>query len=411
MMKMTLIGAAVVAATVAVAGCGKEDAAAKDEAAAKPSEAATEVKAEQPAAPELPKLEVKDPKEVLVKVGDRQITRGELEETAGKFVEFQAKRVPAEQKAMFEQQKGMMIAQQVGQLARQFLFENVLVAKAKAAGLSVTDEDMKAKEAAYAKFAAESKDMPKTLAECMASNHPLGQERGLEEIRTSILLEKYFDKVISEKDKKDYTADAQAIVDGIKAQNAKCMTEAAAEAKIKELKATLDKTPTAEQAKKFGELAEEFSACPSGKRDKGNLGPFGRKVMDPIFEKAAFELPVGKISEPVKSSFGWHLILTTAKTPEVKDKDGKVLTNEQVTASHILLRASEPKTVPELEDVKRTLRQRANQPLIREVVDEMILEAKPVVADEFKQFLPQKKPAAKPAEKPAEKPAVETLAK
>ena len=35
--------------------------------------------------------------------------------------------------------------------------------------------------------------------------------------------------------------------------------------------------------------------------------------MVPVFEKAAFSTPVGEVSLPVKSQFGWHIIKVTAK--------------------------------------------------------------------------------------------------
>ena len=53
-------------------------------------------------------------------------------------------------------------------------------------------------------------------------------------------------------------------------------------------------------------------------QNDGHLGTFGKGRMVPPFEKAAFSLKVGEVSEPVKSQFGWHLIeLHDRKEPEV----------------------------------------------------------------------------------------------
>ncbi len=64
--------------------------------------------------------------------------------------------------------------------------------------------------------------------------------------------------------------------------------------------------------KNFTEAAKKYSKCPSGK-DGGILGWFSRGDMVPEFEKAAFELPNGQVSEPVKTQFGWHLIYVIGK--------------------------------------------------------------------------------------------------
>lgn len=60
----------------------------------------------------------------------------------------------------------------------------------------------------------------------------------------------------------------------------------------------------------FAQLAAAHSRCPSGKSG-GNLGTFGRGQMVAPFEQATFNLPVGEVSEPVQTQFGWHLIHRT----------------------------------------------------------------------------------------------------
>ena len=57
----------------------------------------------------------------------------------------------------------------------------------------------------------------------------------------------------------------------------------------------------------FAALAQKHSEGPSAHRG-GDLGAFGRGAMVPEFEKAAFALKKVEVSEPVRSSFGFHLI-------------------------------------------------------------------------------------------------------
>lgn len=57
----------------------------------------------------------------------------------------------------------------------------------------------------------------------------------------------------------------------------------------------------------FAALAKKKSEGPSA-ADGGDLGFFKRGVMVAEFEKAAFTLPVGGISEPIRTKFGWHVL-------------------------------------------------------------------------------------------------------
>ena len=61
----------------------------------------------------------------------------------------------------------------------------------------------------------------------------------------------------------------------------------------------------------FGSLAQQHSSCPSKARG-GDLGDFGPGQMVKPFEDATVATPVGSISRPVQTQFGWHLIHRTA---------------------------------------------------------------------------------------------------
>ena len=63
-----------------------------------------------------------------------------------------------------------------------------------------------------------------------------------------------------------------------------------------------------QKGEKFGKLAREFSLDTGSAKRDGNLGYFGRGKMVKEFEKSAFNLQTGQISEPVKTQYGYHII-------------------------------------------------------------------------------------------------------
>ena len=77
-------------------------------------------------------------------------------------------------------------------------------------------------------------------------------------------------------------------------------------AQAKEIKQAID------EGGSFEYYARTYSLCPSG-RNNGDLGYFGKGQMVKEFERAAFATPVGQVSKPVYTQFGWHLILVTDK--------------------------------------------------------------------------------------------------
>lgn len=84
----------------------------------------------------------------------------------------------------------------------------------------------------------------------------------------------------------------------------------------------------------FATIAKESSLDTGSANMGGNLGYFKRGVMVPEFEAVAFATPVGQISAPVKSQFGYHLILV----------------NDRKTLQNYISEGADPEKIAELKE-------------------------------------------------------------
>lgn len=386
MAKITLMGAALVAATVAAGCCDKNNC---SESAQPESAGGAEAAATLPGQADTA-AEPKDPAEVVLTVNGAKLTRGQMDADAEKLVASVKNQIPAEQ--LPEAMRHFRM-----QVGREFIINNVLAVQAEKMGYKVDESEIAGRVNSILAKSAGRPGAPASFDE-LVEKHPLGKERALAEIKSSLLIDKMIQGEVIDKDATDYTAEANEVLNNIAAENAKIYSEENAKAKIGELKKTLDETPETDRAAKFAELAKEFSGCPSGAKG-GDLGEFGHGQMVPEFDKAAFELEVGQISEPVKTSFGYHLILATDKK---KDED-------KVRASHILLKTGTPKPVPTGDEVVADIKRFKNRSKANDYVLDAVTAAEITVIDEFKDLMPRKKPAeAKPEAVEAPAPAPET---
>lgn len=92
------------------------------------------------------------------------------------------------------------------------------------------------------------------------------------------------------------------------------LTEEEALAKAKEIREKLVKGGD------FAAIAKTESDDAGSGANGGSLGTFGHGRMIPVFEQAAFTLPIGEISQPVKSQFGFHIIKVEERTSKSLDE-------------------------------------------------------------------------------------------
>jgi peptidyl-prolyl cis-trans isomerase SurA len=83
----------------------------------------------------------------------------------------------------------------------------------------------------------------------------------------------------------------------------------------------------------FATSAAELSEDPSAKTNHGDLGYFTAMQMVYPFETAAFTTPVGQVSKPVRTRFGYHILKVVARRPA----------RGEVEVSHIMIRTGEDK--------------------------------------------------------------------
>jgi Parvulin-like peptidyl-prolyl isomerase len=134
----------------------------------------------------------------------------------------------------------------------------------------------------------------------------------LEKAKADLLKQYYITKLLSKADVDDveifnfYGQNREMFVDKeeVRARHILVSTEEEANKVVSEINSGLS----------FADAAKKYSSCPSS-QEGGDLGFFSAGQMVPEFEKAAFSLKTGEMSAPVKTQFGYHIILTEEKKP------------------------------------------------------------------------------------------------
>ncbi|MDN3512926.1 MAG: peptidylprolyl isomerase [Candidatus Brocadia sp.] len=262
------------------------------------------------------KKEKVDPNKVIATVNNEKILRKDLDKILDRFKNHIN---PAALVSMEQQITDQLVTQS---LLRQFVVEKKLTVQD-----GVVEKEI-------AKMRDNIKNNPATKDRTLEQFLEF-QGSNIDELKTAInmsaAIESYVSKDVDDKKMEDYfiknisnfngeTVTASHILIDTKGKKEQAEIDSA-RAKIEAIKKELD------GGADFAELAKKYSDCPTGKTG-GELGTFPRHgAMVEEFSRAAFATEVGKVSDPVKTEFGYHLIKVTAKTSpkdvsfsEVKDK-------------------------------------------------------------------------------------------
>ena len=310
-----------------------------------------------------------NPNEVVVAVGDAKLTRAQLDADVEKFIERQKAQIPPEKWAQITPEQLADARKALAERFReQFVTKTLLMKEAAKKGITVTDDEVKAHADVFVKAVNGRPGAPTSPEELLADA----------EFRNSVLVNKLVEQEISSKiavDKDEVEKQYNSIVSNI-VRRAKSpaseqvrashilvktgegKSDEAAKKEIDALHAQLKGLSGEALAKKFAELAKEKSDCPSGAQG-GDLGAFGHGQMVPEFDKAAFEQEIGKVYDPVKSSFGWHLILVNEKTP------AKIPTEAEIAK---VVETQKPKRA----DVERMMKNRQVQQKYQEYLQDLM---------------------------------------
>jgi peptidyl-prolyl cis-trans isomerase C len=314
-------------ALLAIAACSKNDTAASAQTGQQPAQAGQPA----PAAEAPPKPVPAQLPEVIARVNGETINKAEFEK-AIKNVEGRAGgQVPAEQRDRVY--RGVL---------DQLIAYRLLMQETKSRKIEVPETDVDARVAQIKQQFPSEDEFKKVLAQQNLTVEQL-REDAKSDMRVAKMLESEVNSKVAVQPQQVNTfyqenPDKFQQPERVRASHILIRTEENADAKTKEA-AKAKATDLLKQVKAGGDfaaLAKEHSQDPGSAVQGGDLGFFQQGQMVGAFERAAFALRPGEVSDIVETPFGFHIIKMAEKQPartvpidEVKPQIEQFLQNQQ----------------------------------------------------------------------------------
>ncbi len=217
----------------------------------------------------------------------------------------------------YDEMKDRVGEDQISALVDEIAQTKIIELESDKAGIKINDEDMKNEIENFKKaYGFETdEDMSAALTQAGFTLEDFKEKQIMPTLKIKLLFENKHP--VTEEELKTYFEDKKdstfaTTPKEIKASHILVNTKEEAEAVLAELKGGKD----------FANLAKEKSQDPGSKAEGGDLGFFGRGVMNQRFETAAFALAKGETSEVVEADNGFHIIkITDIKEAVVPEYD------------------------------------------------------------------------------------------
>jgi foldase protein PrsA len=237
------------------------------------------------------------PADAIAVVGDREIPKSEYDRLlsqAEATYEAREQEFPAAGTPEFAQLRTALVRSLVEQAQFEIAAEEL--------DIEVTDEELSKRldELKQEFFDGDDEKYQEEL-----DKQGLTEEQVLKDLRTRMLSEKVFEKVTSEVEVTP--ADVEAYYNENKAQFEQPASREVRHILVKSKAKAEDIHRQLENGGNFAKLARQFSTDTASKQEGGKFTAQKGATVAP-FDKVAFQLETGELSEPVKTQFGWHII-------------------------------------------------------------------------------------------------------